>query len=232
MSDTRTLADLVTSRPAAARVLERHHLDFCCGGGRTVAAACADAGVDVESLYAEIEALAPSSAPDWVSMGVAELVDHVESVHHAYLHEELPLLSQLAAKVRDVHAARHPELVYVVAAYEALRADLEPHLMKEERVLFPMIRELAASARTPQFHCGTLANPIQMMLLEHDTTGEFLASVREITQDFTVPDDACPSYRSLFERLEELEADTHLHIHKENNVLFPSVLRLEAERSA
>ncbi len=232
MSDTPTLADLVTATPGAARVLERHHLDFCCGGGRSLTAACEDAGIDAEALLAEIDALAPDGEADWTSMGVGELVDHIEAVHHAYLHEEMPQLSALAAKVQAVHGERHPELMYATAAYEALRADLLPHLLKEERVLFPMIRVLASSDRVPEFHCGSLANPIEMMLLEHDTTGEFLSSLREITADFAVPDDACASYRSLFERLEQLEADTHLHIHKENNVLFPAVLELEARLRA
>ena len=230
MSETTTLADLVTSRPATARVLERHHLDFCCGGRRTLIAACADAGVDLRALLAEIDAVSPCVDPTWASMGVADLVDHIVSVHHDYLYAELPAVSALGAKVLAAHGDRHRELVYVVAAYEALRADLGPHLLKEERVLFPMIRELAASPTTPAFHCGRLANPIGVMLLEHDTTGEFLSSLREITENFAVPDDACASYRSLMERLAALEADTHLHIHKENNVLFPAVLELEAER--
>ena len=160
-----------------------------------------------------------------------QLADHIEQTHHAYLHTELPRLSTLVAKVVDVHGARHPELAGVAATYEDLRADLEPHLLKEERMLFPMIRELAASAERPQFHCGSLQNPIAVMLAEHDRAGELFTQLRAQTDEYRAPDDGCASYRMLFAGLAEVEADTHLHIHKENNVLFPAVLRLESDRS-
>jgi regulator of cell morphogenesis and NO signaling len=142
----------------------------------------------------------------------------------------MPRLSALATKVADAHRARHPELDRIVTVYDELRADLEPHLFKEERVLFPMIRELASASEMPQFHCGTLRNPITVMLSEHDRAGELLADLRELTNDYTPPSDGCMSYRMLFAGLAQLEADTHLHVHKENNVLFPAVERLEDER--
>jgi regulator of cell morphogenesis and NO signaling len=164
-------------------------------------------------------------------MGPAELVDHIESTHHRYLHEELPRLAALTQKVVGVHGGRHPELREVEATYAELQADLEPHLMKEERVLFPMIRELAESRTLPSFHCGSISNPISMMLLEHDRAGELLAALRELTDGYQPPADGCASYRALYTGLEELEADTHLHVHKENNILFPAVVALEDELS-
>jgi regulator of cell morphogenesis and NO signaling len=118
-------------------------------------------------------------------------------------------------------------LLDVEALYTDLREDLEPHLMKEERVLFPMIRELTEATTAPTFHCGSVTNPIRMMLLEHDRAGELLAALRAITNGFEHPADACASYQELYRALAELEADTHLHVHKENNVLFPAVLAME-----
>ena len=132
-------------------------------------------------------------------MGPAELVDHLESTHHRYLHSELPRLDTLAEKVASVHGERHPELLDVLADVKDLRDDLEPHLMKEERVLFPMIRELCAAEGPVSFQCGSLRNPISMMMLEHDRAGALLEQLRDRTEDYTAPADACASYRALYQ---------------------------------
>lgn len=160
------------------------------------------------------------------------LVDHLEATHHRYLWNELPRLSELIDKIVGVHGGRHPELADVVGTFAQVRADLEPHLLKEERVLFPMIRELTTSPSSPSFHCGTLRNPISVMLSEHDAVGDLLARLRRLTNGYTPPADGCASYVACFTGLAELEADTHLHIHKENNLLFPMVVEMEAERAA
>jgi regulator of cell morphogenesis and NO signaling len=133
----------------------------------------------------------------------------------------------LAAKVESVHGDRHPELHEVRRLVEAIRADLEPHLRKEEQVLFPMVRELAAATSAPSFHCGSLRNPITVMGIEHDRAGDLLAELRAATRHYRTPEDGCASYRALYAGLAELEADTHLHVHKENNVLFPAALAAE-----
>lgn len=222
-----TLGELVTERPSAARVLERFGLDYCCGGAATLSEATAAAGIDPQVVLDELAGLDPSPVPDWAAMGPGELVEHLVTTHHAYLHRELPRLAALAAKVAEVHGERHPELLEVRRTYDALHADLSPHLFKEERVLFPAVQELEGAAAMPWFPFGTTAGPISMMLLEHDRAGELLARLRELTGDYRVPDDGCASYRALYEGLAELEADTHLHVHKENNVLFPMVRDLE-----
>ncbi len=225
----RTLAEVVTADPAATRVFEAYALDYCCGGRRRIDEACATAGVDVDAVLAALDDLGPAPDVDWASMGPAELVDHLEATHHAYLHTELPRLAALVDKVVGAHGTRHPELLDVAAHYAELRAELVPHLAKEEQVLFPMIRELEASETAPDFHCGSLQNPISVMLHEHDRAGELLASLRTITDGYEAPADGCASYRALYDGLAELESDTHLHVHKENNLLFPAVLVLEAE---
>jgi regulator of cell morphogenesis and NO signaling len=229
MTEDPTLASLVTANPAAARVLERHGLDYCCGGAQRLRDACAARGIDPDQVVAELVAEPEVPAPEWGAMDPAELVDHIVATHHAYLDGELPRLQALATKVAGVHGDRHPELVRVAELVEALRADLEPHLAKEEQVLFPMIRELAGAATRPAFHCGTLQAPIRVMLAEHDRTGELLAQLRTLTDGFTPPADACASYTALYEGLAALEADVHLHVHKESNVLFPPVLALETD---
>jgi regulator of cell morphogenesis and NO signaling len=228
-----TLGALVTDRPALARHLERLGLDYCCGGRRTLADACHAAGLELDAVVAALTLHGgPADPAPWATMDPAQLVDHLEATHHAYLHAELPRLAALADRVVAAHGGRHPELAEVRPAYAELQADLVPHLMKEERVLFPMVRELvaarAAGAPAPAFHCGTLRHPVSVMLAEHDRAGELLGRLRHVTADFTPPADACASYRGLYEGLAELEADTHLHVHKENNVLFPVVLAMEA----
>jgi regulator of cell morphogenesis and NO signaling len=228
-----TLADVVNVAPGAARQLEAYGLDYCCGGERSLADACSDAGLDPEVVLEVVAKVDPEPVA-WTAMEPAELTEHLEATHHAYLHDELPRLRALADKVAGVHGARHPELSEVVVQVAALQADLEPHLMKEERVLFPMIRELSTAARVPSFHCGSIRNPIAMMMLEHERAGELLAALRRVTGGYRVPEDGCASYRALYEGLARLEADTHMHVHKENNVLFPAVAKLErvlADRS-
>ncbi len=212
----RTLAELVTERPSAARILESFGLDYCCGGATALVVACAAAGVSSDAVLAALAEEHHHVEPEWASMSPTELVDHLESVHHAYLHAEMPRLTALAEKVAGVHGGRHPELLEVLADVLELRDDLEPHLMKEERVLFPAIRRHVPGAQ--------LAAPISVMLSEHDSTGALLEQLQRSALDFELPEDACGSYRALYHGLGELVRDTHLHVHKENNVLFPAVL--------
>lgn len=227
---TTTLGDLVTSNPNITITLDRIGFDYCCGGARTIAEAADEAGLTLDDVLVILSnANTDPVAEDWATMAPNELVDHLLSTHHAYLHEALPRLTALADKVATVHGERHPELAAVARATHAIRADLEPHLMKEEQMLFPMIQQLATADSVPTFHCGSLANPIRVMLAEHDTTGQLLAEIRQLTDDYAVPDDGCASYQALYAGLAELEADTHRHVHKENNVLFPAVLATERE---
>jgi len=227
-----TLADLVTGHPDLAGELERRMLDYCCGGQRTLAEACRDRGLDPETTAAEL-AEASSAAPPsaWTLLDATALVDHVEATHHAYLHAELPRISALAAKVQGVHGTAHPELAALEATFEQLRAELEPHLVKEERVLFPLIRELDGADRADGHRPG-LAGPVARLLREHDHVGELLERLRTITAGYEAPSDGCASYHALYSGLEALEADTHLHVHIENNRLFPMVAGLESSTAS
>jgi regulator of cell morphogenesis and NO signaling len=222
---TRTLGDLVVEVPGRAAVLDRLGLDYCCHGDRKLGDACAAAGLDVTAVAADLDAPDVAAAPADHPTEPAALADHIEATHHAYLHAELPEVVALADKVAGVHGARHPELADVQRLVGEIRADLEPHLVKEERVLFPAIRGLVGGVR--EFPFGTVRNPIRMMRSEHDRAGELLAELAAVTGGFAVPDDGCASYRALYERLDALQADTHRHVHLENNVLFPAAVALE-----
>ncbi|HIK95094.1 MAG TPA: iron-sulfur cluster repair di-iron protein, partial [Planctomycetes bacterium] len=148
----------------------------------------------------------------------------------AFLKTELPRLTQLVRKVADVHDSVHPELHDVRTVFAELRSELEPHMMKEENILFPAIRLLEQSMDCPRFPFGTVANPIRMMEHEHDNAGNALKRIRELTQDFLVPVDACNTWRTMLDGLQNLERDLHRHIHKENSILFPRAEQLNAAR--
>lgn len=228
----KTVGELVCERPGRSRVFEKYGIDYCCGGKRELAQACAKKGVDIDEVLrglAQADAAAdPEDAIDCRAMALNTLVEHIVSTHHSYLTRELPRLEDMSAKVAQVHGstdARLNELAQVVAA---LAAELRSHMMKEERVLFPIIRELVHADTLPTMHCGTLANPIRMMESEHDTAGGALEDARRLTDGYAPPEWACNTYRALLDGLHDLEADLHLHIHKENNILFPRALELEA----
>ncbi len=220
-----TIGDLVVANPAAARILDGFGLDYCCHGELSLEAACATAEVDPALVEAALAGLEVEGDATWSTLSPAALAEHIVTTHHRYLWEELPLLDALAAKVLTVHGARHPELAEVHSLVAAVRAELEPHLLEEERVLFPSI---SARADERGDLAPGIADPIRAMLGEHDRAGELLARLRTVTGAYTPPEDGCASYRSRYERLATLELDTHVHIHKENHVLFPAVLELAA----
>lgn len=217
-----TLGDLVAANPAAARLLDRLGLDYCCHGRQTLTEACAAAGLDPKTVADELAELPVAGDRSWTALEPPALVDHIVETHHRYLEDELPLLDALAVKVVAVHGHRHPELSEVRSLVDAIRGELVTHLREEEALLFPAIQSRSGRKNEPTTE--SLAELVETMLAEHDQTGDLLAALRHATAGFCVPDDACASYRSLFERLEALELDTHLHVHKENHALFPAVL--------
>ncbi len=230
-----TLGGLVTRHPSLARPLQHLGLDYCCGGDEPLASAVDRLGLDLDAVVAElaeVAAAAPTEPPAWVGLDAAGLVDHIEGTHHRYLRDELPRVDALLDKIVTVHGDRHPELASIHTTFRELRADLEPHLRKEELMLFPAIRALAADGPTPAFPFGSVRNPISVMLVEHDRAGELLQALRDRTDSYRPPADGCATYQAAFEGLAEIEADTHLHVHKENNVLFPMVVALEAQVDA
>lgn len=230
LSTEMTVSDLVVERPGRSRVFEGLDIDYCCGGGVPLAEACAGAGLDLEEVIAELERLEDEQDGDesgLARMGMSELVDHIEETHHVYLREELPRLSFLVDKVANVHGGAHPELLELREVFEGLRAELEEHTAKEERMLFPACKELEGAKESPTFRFGTVKNPIAAMMREHVDAGDGLGRIRELTRRYAVPEDACNTFRVMLDGLEELERDTHYHIFKENSILFPRAAAAE-----
>jgi len=231
-----TVGEIVTRRPALSRIFENVGIDYCCGGKKCLEEACKEKHLDPQEVLnqlIEAEAAGETEAPeiDAAGMTLTELADHIEQTHHAYLRSELPRLDALTQKVVSVHGQKEPRLRELRSAFVALAQELSSHMMKEEQILFPMVRTLEASGTAPTFHCGSLANPIRQMEHEHDQAGSWLARHRELTDGFQPPTWACNTYRAMLDALAHLERDLHQHIHEENNVLFPRALEMEARKS-
>jgi regulator of cell morphogenesis and NO signaling len=228
------LAAIAFQSDAHAAVLDRHHLDFCCGGGRSLAEACAAAGVDVQQVLRELNVVAtarPASSPrpiDWSERPLPELIDHIVGSHHAFTRAALARLGPLMLKVVARHGDRHPELPRVATALFGLAIELEPHMAREETVLFPYIRALASpGARATQQPFRTVRNPVRVMMMQHDGAAELLAEIQGASHDLRTPPDACGSYTALYAGLRELRLDLLKHVSLENNVLFPRAIALE-----
>ena len=225
-----TVGGLVAERPGRARVFEEFGIDYCCGGRRTLKEACERRGVSLEMVVrrlAAADAERPSEI-DWTGAPLGTLCDHIVETHHALLKHELPRVGKLLAKVAGVHGDRHPELYRVVAVFDPFARDLDHHMAKEEHVLFPLVKRLAAGEPVGMNALG----PIRVMEAEHDQAGEALAEMRRLTDDFRPPAGACNSYRAALAGLHEIEQDMHRHVHKENNILFPRAERLTRAHAA
>ena len=232
---TRTVREYALEIPAATRIFEKLGIDYCCGGGTSLADACAKAGVTVDEVLDSLKTTERSAGTfaggEWQTASPAELIAHIVEKHHTFTREELARLEALLAKVCGVHGQNHPELFHIQNQFQGLRRDLEPHMLKEERVLFPYIIRVEETIETkqplpvPPF--GTVRNPVRVMMAEHDAAGAILRAMREASSNYTAPADACISYQTLYSALIALEADLHQHIHLENNILFPRAAELE-----
>lgn len=235
MSDsaTTTIRDIVADDFRAAAVFQRHRIDFCCGGNRPIADACREKGLDPTVVIAEVEAAtaAQGDVPRFAAWDLDFLANYIVANHHGYVRRAIETIGAHTQKVAGVHGEHHPETVTVAEIFAGVAQEMVQHMAKEERMLFPFIVRLAEAERSgqaaPVAPFGTIANPIRMMELEHQAAGDSMAAIRRLTADFTIPADACTTYRVTYKELEEFEADLHQHVHLENNVLFPKALRLE-----
>lgn len=229
---TQTVGEVAAVYPATTRLFEKLGIDYCCGGGQTLADACKATGLNYDTVansLAELVESAPTPGRDWTKSSLSGLIQHIVTKHHEYIRSESPRLQALAEKVARVHGGRHPELQQVETIFSDAADELTMHAMKEEKILFPAIVQMeeqgaSAMAASP---FGSIQNPIHMMMMEHDSAGAAFEELRKITSGFTVPADGCISYRTLFQALTEFEADLHQHVHLENNILFPRALELE-----
>jgi regulator of cell morphogenesis and NO signaling len=230
------IGEIVADDYRAAAVFQRHDIDFCCHGARTLDRGCREAGVDTADVMREIETATATqgSVPRFNDWGLQTLAAYIVDNHHAYVREMLPLMTAHSRKIADVHGTRHPELARVAALVQELADDMTSHMMKEEQILFPFIVQLAAAAAqgrpAPTAPFGTVDNPIHMMEAEHESAGHAMLEIRELTDGYTPPADGCTTYRVCLQELEAFERDLHAHVHLENNILFPKASALEASR--
>ena len=235
MTTTQTLAELATGSYNAIRVLESHGLDYCCGGKLSLDQACQKKGLNPAEVLGEIERNAGGASSgdrDWKTAPLDELARHVVATHHEYLKPELPVIGARLQKVRAVHGSKDPQLLDRMGElFGGLRAEMELHMHKEEAMLFPFIEQYgkaqAAGRPMPPVPFGTIANPIRVMEMEHTEAGDALSELRTITKDYALPEWACATVRALYAGLAALEADLHVHIHLENNIMFPRAIALE-----
>ena len=225
-----TVGQLVTELPNRSRIFETLGIDYCCGGKKTLSQACAEKGLDSRSVVRLLDLadmITGDPDRDWSKTSMTELIQHIESTHHAYLKRELPRLAKLVQKVAIAHGAAHPELIQVRDIFGIFAGELALHMSKEESVLFPAIRRLESGDGHGSCGCGSLENPIHAMEHEHEDAGRDLAMLRQLTHNFVPPTSACNTYRALLAGLEELEKDMHRHVHKENSILFPKAAAAE-----
>lgn len=230
-----TIGQIAAKDLRKAKVFKKYGLDFCCGGKKTIQEACSEKGLDVTVVEQELRQAdnkAMSSRPlPYNEWNLDFLADYIVNTHHAYVRKNLPDIRAYASKVYSVHGNRHPELNNVKQLVESIANELIPHMEKEETILFPYIKQLVQSKGNgqslTQSAFGSVQNPINVMESEHEAVGAFFEDIRKLTKDFALPEDACASYTLLYRLLEEFEEDLHLHIHLENNILFPKAIELE-----
>jgi regulator of cell morphogenesis and NO signaling len=232
-----TVGEIAAADVRKAEVFKKYGIDFCCGGNKTVKEACEEVHADpavVEAALADSNSM-PVAGPvfDFNRWAPDFLADYIYNQHHQYYYAEGPIIADLLQKVVARHGALHPELNTIAYLYQQLQQELQTHFIKEERVLFPFIKELVKAKSTGDMTLlktyPAINGPVQMMQADHEAAGEVLAQIRKAANNYTPPADGCGSFGLLYQKLRELEADLHQHIHLENNILFPKALALEKE---
>ena len=228
---SKSLAQIVNENHKTAYVFEKYHLDFCCKGKRLLKQACDELKVPVEQVVAELENVTSDSkvSVDFDKMSLSQLAEYIVLTHHDYVKKELPLIYSYLQKVASKHGDRHPEMLAVLNAFVELKEDMTEHMEKEETILFPRIRMVEFYSHEnseTQINRSYLEAPIAVMEQEHENAGELLSQMRELTNNYTLPGDACTTYKLTFAALQAFEMDLHQHIHLENNILFPKTIKL------
>lgn len=229
-----SIGELVAKDLRKAEVFKKFNIDFCCGGKKTLSQVCNDKQInikDIESEFEKLDSTSESISQNYNEWSLDFLVDFIINTHHKYVKSSLPLLMEYTAKVAKVHGKEHLEVVTIYDLFKEASEELNSHMMKEETILFPYIKQLVDEKKSVNEGCsfGTVKNPIRMMEHEHDVVGNIFKTIRELSNDYTPPEDACTTYKLSYKKLEEFENDLHQHIHLENNILFPKSIKLESE---
>lgn len=236
METNQIIGELVATDYRTATVFKKYGIDFCCQGNRTIAEAAEKKKLDVQTILTDLQAALQSrdaGTPEFKSWPLDLLADYIEKTHHQYVEAKSQEIKPYLNKICRVHGDRHPELFEVQDQFSASVADLTVHMKKEEFILFPFIRKMAKAkrenTRIEMPHFGTIQNPINMMNQEHEVEGDRFRKIQELTNNYTPPQDACNTYRVTFALIDEFEKDLHMHIHLENNILFPKSIELEKQ---
>lgn len=237
ISKESNIGTIVAEDYRSAGIFEQFGIDFCCNGNRSIQAACDEKNIASETVVNALSdlfnaATSGTASIDYKSWPIDLLADYVEKKHHRYVATQIPVIQSFLTKIVNAHGAKHPELAEIKALFEDSAEELTAHMQKEEQILFPFVRKMIAekqagnkSVATP---FGTVQNPIKVMMNEHDTEGERFRKIKELSNNYTAPQDGCNTYRAAFANLQAFEDDLHLHIHLENNILFPKAIQLEA----
>jgi regulator of cell morphogenesis and NO signaling len=231
-----TIGEIVTKDIRKAKIFRKYGIDFCCGGKKTIAEVCQKKNIDISKLSAELNetgrdhSTMPGNPDEW---GLDFLANYIVNIHHAYVKNTIPVLLAWSQKVASVHGQTHPETVRIAELFGKVADELVPHMVKEEKVLFPfinlMVNALRDNEKLARGSFGTVANPIRMMEYEHEGVGELYMEIEKLSNQFTPPADACSTFKALYATLKEFEDDLFLHIHLENNILFPKAAILEQQ---
>jgi len=236
----KTVSEIATENPHSVRVFETLGIDYCCGGKRTLSDACAGLNVPMERVL-ELLATVGQEAGDaesigWNKAALSDLIAHIVTKHHGFVRQETPRLDALLTKVVSRHGTTHPEVRQIASLFEAVSQEMSTHMLKEEQVLFPHIERMELAARDhkqpPAAFFGSVKRPVANMVADHDDAGAVLAQMRELSTGYAPPSDACPTFRALYQGLEDYEHDLHRHVHLENNILFPRAIAMEREEAS
>lgn len=234
--EQKTVGEIVAEDYNNAQVFNEFGVDFCCGGEKTITEACAEEGIAFEKMKEALQNSSlsqPAENHDYKTWSPDFLADYITNTHHKFSREKLPEIGKYAHKVSQVHGGNHEELKEIFHEFTMMHKDIINHLDKEERILFPYIKKLVEAEESgeeleePDF--GSAANPIDMMEEEHDEAGDSMKKIRALTNDYTLPEDACTTFELLYKNLEAFEQDLHKHVHLENNILFPKAIALEEQ---
>lgn len=226
---TQAVGKIVAEFPQAAEIFKKYKIDFCCGGDKQLAVAAKELNLDEKSVLEELNQVYTlmakqdnwSEEVDWRQQSLSQLVNHIINKHHLYLQQEMPLISELITKILRVHGANHSELRKIHNLFHVLKLELDQHLIKEEEILFPLIKEYEKNPSSQLL--ANVQKQIDTIENEHEQAGDIIKELRQITNDYTLPADACTSYRLAYQKLEEMESDLFQHIHLENNILHPRI---------
>ena len=230
---TKSLAQIVNTNHHAANVFEKYHLDFCCKGKRTLAQACTESELKIEEVLFDLERTAQErSIPiPYENMSLTQLADYIVLTHHSYVKKEMPAILGYLQKVASKHGGHHPEMIKVLEIFTAVKEEMEQHMQKEEQILFPRIKEVEQQVGEGSkiiINNSFLLSPISMMEQEHDHAGNAMTEIRQLTNNYNPPPDACTTYKLSFAAIQAFQLDLHQHVHLENNILFPKALTLFA----